>query len=96
MKPGATALHVMLRALYSRATDLVRPITPAWTTSERTRVSAGAAGDPSLCHYMLRALADPHAAADVLGRALAGYVQPKAVVIPQSPEEAVRGAAMAS
>jgi hypothetical protein len=29
MKPGATALHVMLRALYSRATDLVSPITPA-------------------------------------------------------------------
>lgn len=45
---------------------------------------------------MLRALADPRAAVDVLGRALAGYVQPKPVVIPQSPEEVVRGAAMAS
>jgi hypothetical protein len=29
MKPGATALQVMLRAEYSRATDLVSPITPA-------------------------------------------------------------------
>ena len=45
---------------------------------------------------MLRALADPHVAADVLGRALAGYVRPKSVVVPASPEEAVRGAALAS
>lgn len=35
MKPGATALHVMLRALYSRATDLVSPITPAWATHSK-------------------------------------------------------------
>src|SRR4029077_2718842 len=27
--PGATALHVMLREPYSRATDLVNPISPA-------------------------------------------------------------------
>lgn len=45
---------------------------------------------------MLRALPDPHAAADILGRALAGYVQPKAVGIPQTPEDALRGAVMAS
>lgn len=45
---------------------------------------------------MLRALENPQVAADVLGRALAGYVQPKAVVIPQASEEALRGAAMAS
>ncbi len=29
MKPGATALQVMLRAANSRATVFVRPITPA-------------------------------------------------------------------
>jgi len=45
---------------------------------------------------MLRALEHPQMAAEVLGRALAGYAQPKSVVIPQTPEEALRGAALAS
>ena len=30
MKPGATALTVMLREATSRATDMVRPISPAF------------------------------------------------------------------
>lgn len=34
MKPGATALQVMLRAANSRATVFVRPITPAWHTPQ--------------------------------------------------------------
>jgi hypothetical protein len=34
MKPGATALQVMLRPAYSRAVVLVRPITPAHTASQ--------------------------------------------------------------
>ena len=44
MKPGATALQVMLRALYSRATDLVSPITPACTQHAGVSASASAAG----------------------------------------------------
>ena len=31
--PGATALHVMLREPYSRATDLVNPIRPAFAAA---------------------------------------------------------------
>jgi hypothetical protein len=30
MKPGATALHVIVRLAHSRAVVLVRPMTPAW------------------------------------------------------------------
>ncbi len=43
MKPGATALTVMLRAEYSRATDFVRPITPAWRAEAKRDTSQAAA-----------------------------------------------------
>ena len=39
MKPGATALHVMLRDAYSRAVVFVSPITPAWNNENTSDIS---------------------------------------------------------
>jgi hypothetical protein len=50
IKPGATALHVMLRPAYSRAVVLVSPITPAFGRRQAGRQAGAQAG--SGCRQM--------------------------------------------